>query len=78
MRDDMIRSLKDLERIKEDVAAVLAIRYNYWLYAAIPATSISISAISGAVWGRTEARRTAEDLAFHLEARDAVTATFGA
>lgn len=55
--------------------AAVGIRYGYWFYSAIPAVCVFVSAICGAILGRSEARQTAEGLASDLEARDAVTTT---
>ena len=52
-----------------------AIRSDHWVYVFIPSLSIFFSAITGAVWGFTEVRHTAEDLAYHIEARDSATTT---
>ncbi|MHB8995023.1 MAG: sensor histidine kinase [Armatimonadota bacterium] len=55
--------------------AAIGIRYDYWVHSAIPAVCVFLSAICGAILGRSEARHTAEGLASDLEARDAVTTT---
>lgn len=55
--------------------ASLAARFDHWVYVFIPTVCLFFSAITGAIWGFSEARRTAEDLMWEKLARDAAMTT---
>jgi len=52
------------------LVASYAIRSDHWVYVFIPSVGIVFSAITGAVWGFTEVRHTAENLQYDIDARD--------